>query len=78
MTRCTPLVIERGPVGEKTVVAHGALYPSGRIVIEWRREAFPEGERTERPTLSIYESLADAEEASGGVVVLDEDGDSDE
>jgi len=65
----TPLHVEREQNGKMETVARGALLPSGRVVIEWRREAFPEGERTDEPTLSIYESVADAEEATGGKIV---------
>lgn len=74
MTATKPLHIEREQDGKMSTVAYGALLPSGRIVIEWRREAFPEGERTEEPTLSIYETVADAEQASGGMVVIENGG----
>ena len=71
MTATKPVHIEREQDGRMSTVARGALLPSGRIAIEWRREAFPEGERTEHPTLSFYESVTDAEQASGGMVVVD-------
>jgi hypothetical protein len=53
------------------VVAAGALLPSGAVAVEWNREAFPEGERTEHPTTSLYGHIDDAEEASGGTVAVD-------
>lgn len=71
MTATKPVHIEREQDGRMMTVADGALLPSGRFVIEWRREAFPEGERTEYPTLSLYETIDDAEQASGGIVVED-------
>jgi len=52
-------------------VAAGALLPSGAVAVEWNREAFPEGERTEHPTTSLYAHIDDAEQASGGEVVVD-------
>ncbi len=55
-------------------VAAGALLPSGAVAVEWNREAFPEGERTEYPTTSLYRSIDDAEEASGGSLVVDHAG----
>jgi len=52
-------------------VAAGALLPSGAVAVEWNREAFPEGERTAHPTTSLYRTIDDAEEASGGSLVVD-------
>jgi len=65
--------IEREQDSGMSVVAWGVLLSRGRIVVEWRPEAFPEGERTDEPTLSIYGTLADAEEATGGKVVIHEE-----
>ncbi|NLV14432.1 hypothetical protein [Haloarcula argentinensis] len=53
------------------IVAAGALLPSGAVAVEWNREAFSEGERTEHPTTSLYGHIDDAEEASDGTVVVD-------
>jgi len=57
-------------VRDGEAVALGALMSSGQIVVEWKREAFPEGERTDAPTLSIYRNVPDAEEATGGSVEI--------
>ncbi|MFD1588730.1 hypothetical protein ACFR9U_17260 [Halorientalis brevis] len=71
-----PLYIRRDPdrsrdeANEETVTAVGAQFPSGTIVIEWRREAFEEDEQTNKPVRSTYQTVADAEKASGGEVVF--------
>lgn len=49
-------------------VAYGVQFPSETVVVEWDREAFPEGERTDESSQSIYASISDAEEATGGTV----------
>lgn len=67
--RSRPVAIKRD--GKR--VASGALLPSGTIVVEWNREAFPEGERTDHNTRSIYASIDDAEQASGGEVIVNPD-----
>jgi hypothetical protein len=70
-----PLRIEREPmldVIDGNVVAVGCELPSGTVAVEWRREAFPPGERTEHSTTSIYGSVEDAEQASGGTIVFEE------
>ena len=59
-------------VRDGDTVAAGALMSSGQVVVEWNREAFPEDERTEGPTLSIYRDVDDAEEATGGTVEIGE------
>lgn len=70
-----PLRIERDPdraraeANERDVVAFGAEYPSGAIIVEWRREAFEPSERSAQVVTSRYENRADAERASGGTVV---------
>lgn len=66
--------IERGQDDGVATVAEGVVLPSGRVVVEWRPEAFPEGERTSRGPLSIYEGVGDAEQASGGLVMVDREG----
>jgi hypothetical protein len=63
----TPLRIERN--GD--VLAVGAQLPSGTIVVEWNREAFPPEERTQYPVESRYSTEADAIEASGGAVIFE-------
>ena len=54
------------------VVAVGVQFPdSGTIVVEWRREAFPPGERTDEPTRSHYSGVDDAAQCAGEVVFGD-------
>lgn len=60
---------ERDAANERDITAYGVEFPSGEIVVEWNREAFEIGDRTETPTHSHYGSLPDAEQASGGTVV---------
>jgi hypothetical protein len=73
-----PLHIERDPDRERasssdeTVTAVGARYPSGDIIIQWRREAFAEGERSKTPVTSHYRNVEDAEQASAGTVVFED------
>jgi len=61
-----PVHIERD--GKR--VAAGALLPSGAVSVEWNRDVFLEGERTEQPIHSLYGHIDDAEQASGGTVVI--------
>lgn len=73
----TTLFVERGTDGhgKMQVPAEGVLLPSGRVVIEWRPESFEPDERTKERPLSIYASVEDCEQATGGTVRLrfDED-----
>jgi len=55
------------------VLAAGARLPSGTIVVEWNREAFLPEDRTAYPVESRYRCVDDAEEASDGTVVFQED-----
>lgn len=72
----SPLFVLRDPdraraeATEVDVIAAGAQLPSGTIYIEWNREAFAEGERAEHPVTSRYETVADAEQATGGDLVF--------
>lgn len=73
------LYIERDPdrarleSNEEEVTALGVQFPSGHIVIQWRREAFQPGDRSEGVVESRYECIEDAEQATAGTVVfLDE------
>lgn len=64
---------ERGSASEATVTAVGAQYPSGDIIIQWRREAFEPGERSEDTVTSQYHNVEDAEQATGGTVVFEDE-----
>jgi hypothetical protein len=68
----TTLILERGVDEEGTTnqPATGAVLPSGRVVLEWDPAFFPPEDRTEEPSLSIYESIEDCEQATGGDVRL--------
>lgn len=63
---------------DETTIAVGALLPSGTVVVEWRREAFPPAEQTAEPVVSHYASVDDAVEATGGAVAFDDPPDLDE
>jgi hypothetical protein len=74
-----PLRIERDPDRERasssaaTVTAVGAQYPSGDIIIQWRREAFEPGERSEETVTSHYHNVEDATQATAGTVVFEDE-----
>lgn len=53
-------------------IAVGAELPSGLMIVEWNRRAFPEEERTDAPVYSQYQSKEDAEEATGGRVIYED------
>lgn len=55
---------------EEALVARGVRFPSGRLAVEWNREAFAEGERSEGSIQTFYEHVEDVEQASGGVVAF--------
>ncbi|WP_092894108.1 hypothetical protein [Halopelagius inordinatus] len=73
------LRIERDPdrarleANEETVTAVGVQMPSGVIYIEWRREAFEPGDRSEGLVHSRYENVEDAVQATAGNVVFEDD-----
>lgn len=75
------LHIERDPdrarleANEETVTAVGVQMPSGAIIIEWCREAFEPGDRANKTVTSRYECVEDAEQATAGTVVFEEDAD---
>jgi len=62
-----PLKVERN--GD--VVALGALYVSGDVIVQWRPSAFPEVERTQNHVTSHYDSVSDAETATSGTLVFE-------
>lgn len=53
-------------------VAVGTKFPSGLFVVEWLRESFPEGEQTNNPVVSQYQSKADAKQAIGGEIIFED------
>ncbi|MBX0322456.1 hypothetical protein EGH21_05365 [Halomicroarcula sp. F13] len=64
--RARPVAVVRD--GDR--VAAGALMPGGNVVVQWNRQAFPEGERTDNLTFSHYAHISDAEQATGGTVIV--------
>jgi len=44
------------------------FYPSGRCVLHWNRDAYPEKDRLDHPHVSLYSSLADVKQGTGGDV----------
>ena len=60
--------IREGEDPENALIASGVRFPSGVIIIEWRRTAFVEERRTTRPVRSVYQTEADAEKATGGTL----------
>lgn len=53
---------------EDGLLGWGVQFPTGRCVVEWRREAFPEENRLEHPHMSEYGCIADVEQGTGGKV----------
>lgn len=51
-------------------IAAGAMLPSGTIVVEWDREAFPADEQTQFPVESRYRTVEDAQEGTGGRIIF--------
>ena len=72
MVHLNTFEVYRNPEDEDNqdeLVATGVEFPSGHIVMEWVRQAFPEEERTEGHVRSQYESLEDVKEATNGRLV---------
>jgi hypothetical protein len=57
-------------VEDEALVARGVRFPSGRLVVEWNREAFAEDEQSEGAIQTHYEKIEDVEQASSGVVAF--------
>lgn len=64
---------ERASASDTTVTATGAQTHTGDVLIQWRREAFSEGSRTRGKVTSTYECIEDAEEATAGTVVFEDE-----
>jgi hypothetical protein len=61
-TRPLSRFLVRGKTGTgrtDAVKAYGVRLPSGNVLIEWRRDAWPESNRLNGPHQSLYDSLAD-------------------
>lgn len=65
---------ERDSATGEVVTATGVEFAdSGNIVIEWRREAFEEDERSNGHVESRYDNVHDAEQATGGTLLYVDD-----
>lgn len=73
------LRVERDPdrarleANEETVTAVGVQFPSGDIVIQWRREAFEPDDRANDTVQSEYRNIEDAEQATAGHIVFEDE-----
>lgn len=54
-----------------SLLGRGVQFPSGFIVMEWRRESYPPADRLEEPHQSVYQSLDDLEQGTGGDVIVE-------
>lgn len=57
-----------GPGGE--LLGWGAQFPNGKCAVSWNLEAFPPENRLDNEHLSLYGSVADVEQGTGGAVEL--------
>jgi len=55
------------------VLGWGVEFPSGECYVEWNRDAFPEDDRLEHDHVSIYGSIRDVEQGTGGKVSIAEE-----
>lgn len=55
------------------LMGRGVQFPSGLIVMEWYRDAYPESDRLDNPHQSIYGSIDDLEQGTGGTVHMESD-----
>lgn len=53
------------------LMGRGVEFPSGEIVMEWYRDAYPEGDRLDHPHQSIYGSRDDLRQGTGGSVIVE-------
>lgn len=55
----------------KDLMGRGVVFPSGTVVMEWYRGAYPPEDRLDEPHQSIYGSLEDVEQGTGGDVIVE-------
>lgn len=53
---------------EGNVIGWGVQFPSGQCYVEWDNSVFPEENRLDHPHTSIYGSIPDVEQGTGGKV----------
>lgn len=46
----------------------GCQFPSGELIVDWHRDAYPEEDRLEEPHFSRYGTVDDVEQGTGGTV----------
>lgn len=54
------------PIGE--LMGYGIEFPSGQVAVDWNLRAFPPEDRLENPHLSLYGSVEDMKQATGGTI----------
>lgn len=54
------------------LMGRGVRFPSGMVVMEWYRGAYPPEDRLDEPHQSIYGSLEDVKQGTGGDVEIEE------
>ena len=57
-----------GPVEDGALLALGADMPNAGVYVDWNNDAWPEDDQLEQPHVSDYGTVADLEQATGGVV----------
>lgn len=55
------------------LLGRGVQFPDGTVVMGWYRGAYPESDRLEHPHRSVYGSLDDVEQGTGGDVTVELD-----
>ncbi|MWG36945.1 hypothetical protein [Halomarina oriensis] len=50
------------------VMGWGVQFPTGQCYVDWYREAYAPEDRLDNPHVSIYGSLSDVEQGTGGTV----------
>jgi hypothetical protein len=48
----------------------GVRFPTGQCYVDWNRRAYDEEDRLDHPHVSIYGSLGDVEQGTGGEVEI--------
>lgn len=55
------------------LMGRGVRFPSGFTIMEWYRGAYPEDDRLDHPHQSVYGSLADVRQGTGGDVIIEKE-----
>lgn len=54
--------------GTGELLGWGVKFPCGRCHVDWNRDAYPPDDRLEGPHVSLYETLDDVRQGTGGTV----------